>query len=161
MRRHRNLHVAGGRAIVPRILLILAAILGATGATCVTQAQAAASCTVTDYRIAATSSLVSTGWEGSCNTAWNLTLVLQYRDAGLWHNALCANNAVCRRDKPNDGSWFKADSLHAGTDDWNVTRPADICSHPFRQRFNFAFFSGAGGITLNGGTDTSPCTTGG
>jgi hypothetical protein len=139
-----------------RIVLILAAAIAAFGASS-TPAQAAASCTVTDYRIAATSSLVSSGWEASCNTAWNLQIVLQYRDAGLWHNAACAGGAVCRHQKPSNGGWFTADSLHAGTDDWGVTRPADICNHPFRQRFNFAFFSGAGGITVNGGTDTDPC----
>jgi opacity protein-like surface antigen len=141
------------RILLPTTLLALLATL-----TIATPAQAAADCNVTQWYIAFNQTYQTTHWDANCNTAWNLTLVLQYKDSAGWHNAGCGSSD-CKRDKPSDGSWFTADSTHGSNDTWNLTRPADPCAHPIRLRFNFHFFSGAGGITFNNAVDNNPCTT--
>src|SRR4051812_46219748 len=123
-------------------LLILPLIAAATLAA-PASSNAAADSNPTNWTLGGTQSgQIQTTWYANCNTAWNMTLAIQYLDANGWHNATCHNIVPCRRDKPSDGSWFTADSTHSSLDDWDVVVPANVCTHSFRIRENFHFFSG-------------------
>ncbi len=140
-----------------RLILFMALLFTAVASFGAPSAGASASCGMDDYLFAASlaNGSVDTDFTAHCSTKWQVHIVLLYKDATGWHNMQC-DGGFCRRLKPNDGSFFGAGTTHEASDHWNPVVPGDVCAHPMKLRWNFAFQSQPG-VTIESNVDNDPC----